>query len=67
MSASEIIEQIKALPADEQRQVFAFVQSATAVTVTERSTARFATDEEAREAGEEVIARYPEVFRRLAE
>jgi hypothetical protein len=64
MSAAEIIEQIKALPREEQRQVFDFLEA-------QRSTlsapVRFANDEQARAASDAVVAQFPEVFRRLAE
>jgi hypothetical protein len=66
MSAAEIIEQIKALPPDEQREVSRFVRN-----LTEPDTSapgiRYATDEEARAAGDAVVAEFPETFRRLAE
>ena len=65
MSAAEIIEQIKALPREEQRRVFDFVKE-----VQQGSTSnpiRFARDEEARAASDVVVGQYPEVFRRLAE
>ena len=65
MSASEIIEQIEALPEDEQKEVFAFVRSRGISSTTPR--VRLAKNEEAREAGEAVVAQYSEVFQRLAE
>jgi len=66
MSAAEIIEQIKALPPKEQREVSRFLHSLPAV---EDSVPviRYATDEQARVAGNAVAAEYPETFRRLAE
>ena len=66
MSAAEIIEQIKALPLEEQREVSRFVRS---LPMPEASTPaiRYASDEEARAAGDAVVAEYPETFRRLAE
>ena len=65
MSASEIIEQIKTLPKDEQNQVFAFVNNS--VGGAAAAKVRFAQDDEAREAGDAVVAQYAEVFQRLAE
>jgi hypothetical protein len=65
MSAAEIIEQIKALPHEEQRRVFDFVKAAQANPAA--AGMRFASDEQAAEAGDAVVAEYPEVFRRLAE
>lgn len=65
MSAAEIIEQIKALPREEQRQVFDFFREVQQDT--SPRTIRFATDEQAQAAGDAVIAQYSEVFRRLAE
>lgn len=66
MSAAEIIEQIKALPPEGQREVLRFVRS---LPVEEASAPvfRYATDEQARAAGNAVVAEFPETFRRLAE
>lgn len=62
MSAAEVIEQIKALPREEQREVFEFVRDA------ERAgSIRYATDKQARAAGDAIVAEFPETFRRLAE
>jgi hypothetical protein len=65
MSAAEIIEQIKALPREEQRRVFDFLKEAQQDS--SPGTMRFGTDEQARAAGDAVVAQFPEVFRRLAE
>jgi hypothetical protein len=65
MSAAEIIEQIKALPHEEQRRVFDFMKESQQGVGA--SSIRFATDEQARAAGDFVIGQYPEVFKRLAE
>lgn len=68
MSASEIIEQIKALPREERQQVVELVATM------EREQAapvarqvRYASDEAAKTAGDRAVAQFPEVFRRLAE
>lgn len=66
MSAAEIIEQIKALPPEEQKQVSRFVRSLRMEEASE-PVFRYATDEQARAAGDAVVAEYPETFRRLAE
>ena len=66
MSAAEIIEQIKALPLEEQREVSRFVRSLP-MAETQAPAIRYATDEQARAAGDAVVAEYPETFRRLAE
>lgn len=66
MSAAEIIEQIKALPLEEQREVSRFVRSLPTSEATVPAI-RYATDEQARAAGDAVVAEYPETFRRLAE
>ena len=66
MSAAEIIEQIKALPPEEQREVSRFVRNLP-LEGTSAPAFRYATDEQARAAGDAVVAEYPETFRRLAE
>ena len=65
MSAAEIIEQIKALPREEQRRVFNFVKETQEAAVS--PAIRFASDDQAAAAGDAVVGQYPEVFRRLAE
>lgn len=65
MSAAEIIEQIKALPFEEQRLVLAFFNESKP-TAREPSI-KFATDAQAKKAGDAVVAQFPEVFKRLAE
>ena len=65
MSAAEIIEQIKALPREEQHQVFDFLKKTQETSGS--PTIRYASDEQAEAAGEAVVGEYPEVFRRLAE
>ena len=65
MSASEIIEQIKTLPKEEQDEVFAFVRNGGGSLAS--PSVRFARDEAARKAGDAVVAQYSEVFQRLAE
>ena len=66
MSAQEIIEQIKALPADERRQVEAFLTGFTpdkgaAVDAGAARKAKFDS------ALEQVFTRHDELFRKLAE
>ena len=68
MSAAEIIEQIKALPPEEQREVSRFVTGLAVSGIADENRAvRYASDEQAREAGDAVVAEFPETFRRLAE
>lgn len=68
MSAAEIIEQIKALPLEEQRRVFSFVRE-----VEKESAAtggpgvRYADDEAFEAAVERVFERHDELFKKLAE
>ena len=68
MSVAEIIEQIKALPLEDQREVARLVGE-----LTERSdispnrTVRYATNEQARAAGDRVLEEHVELFRKLAE
>lgn len=65
MSATEIIEQIKTLPHEEQRQVFAFVRDAE--TPREPASVRYADHKSFREAADRVFEKHDELFRRLAE
>ena len=68
MSAAEIIEQIKALPKEEQREVFQFIHQVEAAQVQPSTrTIRYADDDAAKAAGDCVVQQYPETFRRLAE
>ena len=70
MSAAEIIEQIKALSPEERSEVSRFLRDLAASDVSspaENSVIRYATDEQARTAGDAVVAEFPETFRRLAE
>ena len=61
MSAAEIIEQIKALPTDEQRQVVQFVGE-----LIENSALKSVVRLGFREAAEEMFDRYDDLFRELA-
>ena len=66
MSAAEIIEQIKALPPDEQAVVADFVTKTTTSTAGE-STVRYMDDATFRAAKERVFEIHQELFRRLAQ
>jgi hypothetical protein len=69
MSAAEIIEQIKALPLEEQREVSQFVR-AHVDTKSEAAGAtgvRYADDETFNAAVERVFERHEELFKKLAE
>jgi hypothetical protein len=65
MSAAEIIEQIKALPREEQRQVFSFVRSAEAEPVEPK--VQYMDMATFRAAKERVFEKHSELFRRLAQ
>jgi len=65
MSAIEIIEQIKALPQEERREVFAFVRE-TEETRRQKEV-RYVDDETFRRAADAVFEKHHELFRRLAE
>jgi hypothetical protein len=73
MSVAEIIEQIKALPPEEFRKVSEFVFKhidAPRDLLGESSrngVIRYATDDQAREAGDRVIEKHAELFKKLAE
>jgi len=63
MSAAEIIEQIKALPAEEKARIFAFVHACEG----DASGKNAGGDNSAREAGEWVIKNYGELLHKLAQ
>ena len=70
MSATDVIEQIKALPPDEKSRVVDFVrQLAAGPANVERAAqnVRFATPTQAKAAGDKVVQQYDEVFRRLSQ
>jgi ABC-type cobalamin/Fe3+-siderophores transport system ATPase subunit len=66
MSALEIIEQIKALPKEEQAAVVQFIHHLEAAASSAKGI-HFATPEEAEAAGDKVMRQYAEVFRKLAQ
>ena len=66
MSAREIIEQIKALPPEEQREVARFVKDSGLEAET-TSTTRFVDPERARRLSAEIFAENAELFRKLAQ
>jgi len=65
MSATEIIEQIKKLPREEQRKVVAFIRDAESAGTLEKPGARI-TDEFKR-AADEAFTTNAELFRKLAQ
>ena len=67
MSALEIIEQIKALPQEEQAAVVQFIHQLEAGRASPAKGIQFATPEEAEAAGNKVVRQYEEVFRKLAQ
>ena len=73
MSAAEIIEKIKEMTPEEQREISRFVldklesKQGRVTAAPPQVSIRYATDEQARTAGDAVAAEYPETFRRLAE
>ena len=67
MSALEIIEQIKALPKEEQAAVVQFVHQLEAGRASPAKGIRFATSGEAEAAGDKVVRQYADVFRKLAQ
>ena len=66
MSALEIIEKIKALPKDEQRRVFEFVQGATS-SEEEAGAIRYVDMSKFRSAQARVFENHEELLRRLAQ
>jgi hypothetical protein len=67
MSALEIIEQIKALPREEQAAVVQFIHQLEAAGASSANGIHFATPEAAEAAGDKVVKQYAEVFRKLAQ
>ena len=67
MSALEVIERIKALPPKEKALVVEFVHQLDTQPSGSRKEVRFATDEEAKAAGDKVLKQHSEVFRKLAQ
>lgn len=68
MSVAEIIEQIKALPLKEQREVFSFVREAEKESVSGGAQGvRYADDKTFDAALERVFERHDELFKKLAE
>lgn len=63
MSAAEVIDQIKALPPAEKAAVVEFVR---ALDQNPRQI-KFASDEQAKEAGDRAVKQYEKVFRKLAQ
>jgi hypothetical protein len=61
MNASEIIEEIKRLPEAEKGKVVEYIRQDSANQV------RYASDNAAEAASEEVFAEHPELFRKLAQ
>jgi hypothetical protein len=63
MSAAEIIEQIRKLPAAEQEQVRAFLESQRKV----ETPAAYVNDEEFDKSAEKVLREHADLLRRLAQ
>jgi hypothetical protein len=67
MSALEIIEQIKALPREEQAAVVQFIHLLEAGGASADKGIHFATPGQAEAAGDKVVRQYAEVFRKLSQ
>ncbi|HUR44564.1 MAG TPA: hypothetical protein VMZ27_01720 [Candidatus Saccharimonadales bacterium] len=65
MSALEIIEQIKALPANERAEVVEFVRKIESPSSTR--TVEHMADDVAQTSGNKVLGQYKEVFKKLAQ
>ena len=61
-----MIEQIKALPPQEKAVVVGFVHELEANNVSSAKEIRYATSDQAKAAGDEVVQQYEKVFRKLA-
>jgi len=67
MNATEVIEQIKKLPREEQEQVFDFVKSlANAETLHDEPTVRYMDARKAKAVSAEIFSERAELFRKLA-
>jgi hypothetical protein len=66
MSAVEVIEQIKGLPPEERVQVIEFVRQLETEAPPQPPAVRYATPEQARAAGDQVVKQYKKVFEKLA-
>jgi len=67
MTAAEIIEQIKALPPEEQAQVLDFIGKMRNESFAPTKQIRYASADEVAAAGEKVLEQYKDVFRRLSQ
>lgn len=67
MTVSEIIEQIKALPASEQEKVAAFVRDLASSVVREEPGATYIPAGEASELSQRIFTENEELFRKLAQ
>jgi len=68
MSAAEVIEQIKALPTEEQKTVAEFIRNLPATEpVGEQSGVRYADPARAKAASQKIFAENEWLFRKLAE
>lgn len=70
MTADEIIERIKALTPEEQQEVLRFLRDLNKSTDSSpvgTREIRYATDEQARAAGDYVLEKHAAVFKKLAE
>ena len=66
MSASEVIEQIKALPPEDKAVVVDFIHQLEAEEIPAAKSIRYASTEQSKAAGDKVVAQYDTVFRKLA-
>ena len=66
MSAAEVIEQIKALPADERAKVFTYLNSVNGDASSERQI-RYMAPEKAKELSATIFSENAELFRKLAQ
>lgn len=67
VSATEVIEQIKQLPREEQRKVTAFVREMTDAREESKAQVRYANDANFDKAADKVLREHADLFRRLAQ
>ncbi len=67
MSATQVIDEIKSLPRNEQEVVIAFVEKLQSEISTEKKQTRYMDPEKAKAISQKVFTDHAELFRRLAQ
>jgi hypothetical protein len=67
VSATDIIEEIRKLPAADQQRVLDFLQDICSQRKVDEDGARYASNEEFEKAADKILREHAELFRRLAQ